>query len=89
MDTRRIACHYARTWLILDTLATVPFDLLTQALVSRGRTSEHTSAWIARLQLVRLVRVGRVPRILGRLEMRAGLQTTQSSAIGFVLMSAL
>jgi hypothetical protein len=121
MAPRQIACHYARTWLVLDSLATVPpstvhtappvppqpnlprvptdgmgtpctaqvpFDLLARALGSRG-TAAEAPTWIGRMQLVRLARVGRLPRILGRLEMRAGLQTTQSSATQFGLTSAL
>jgi len=83
MSPKAIFCNYARTWLVLDALATLPFDLMSLSFAG----VDSASIVFQVLRLLRLLRVSRLPRILSRLELRSGLKTTQSTAIHFGLTS--
>lgn len=80
IDPRKVALRYARTWLLVDVLGTIPWDLLLPAryaLASSAATpADGGVAPVANvlyvLQLPRLLRLLRLPRLLQ--QMRTGVR---------------
>jgi len=69
-DHRKIACHYLRGWCIIDSLGTIPFDLITVCVPNdSGGTKNLNLLRITRLfRLVKLVRLFRVSRVVHRIQ---------------------
>eukprot|EP00753_Platysulcus_tardus_P010635 PLAT292.1.p1 GENE.PLAT292.1~~PLAT292.1.p1 ORF type:complete len:1000 (+),score=400.29 PLAT292.1:39-3002(+) len=70
-DRKRIALNYARTWLILDIVATFPVYLLTGSQANRlGRLARlpRVLRLFRMLRLIKLVRVIRLQQYFARLE---------------------
>jgi len=83
LDPRSIASHYTRTWMPLDVLASVPFDLIFPD-AGGGDAGDPNSAAYGRgakfvrvmklVRLVKLFRMLRLNRILHRLERKLSIK---------------
>ena len=93
---REMACHYLRTWLVLDLVASFPFDWMgglisfTPEVVSSSNSDSSLVAGLPGmlrlfklLKLLRLLRVARVLQLLGRLEQNI-LEHTNSQSLRLV-----
>lgn len=66
-DRRAIACHYLRTWFVVDLISMIPFDLITP-----GKSLGALRA-VRLLRLLKLLRLLRGIRIVRRVQTEVGL----------------
>ena len=78
LEPRRVAWHYTTTWMPLDVIASVPFDLIFVADDEGSSGGAYRGAKFVRvaklLRLVKLFRMLRLNRILHRLERRLSIK---------------
>ena len=65
-----IIAHYARTWLLIDVIATVPFDIITESADAYGM--EVLQA-VRVVRLLKLLRVARAARVFARWQTKMSL----------------
>ena len=75
-----IFCHYARGWLLVDLISTVPSLVEAMLIFTPQYQSGETSAWeiapiLRMLRLLKLLRVVRASRLFGRWESRIASRT--------------
>ena len=65
-----IIAHYARTWLFIDVIATIPFDIITESADVYG--TEVLQA-VRIVRLLKLLRVARAARVFSRWQTKIAL----------------
>ena len=81
LDGGRIARNYLKLWFWIDLFATIPYDLLFQ-LASHGQSSaQGTVTALAVLKTPRLLRLGRLLRLLDRMKGAAYIKVCSSSRL--------
>ena len=85
-----IFCHYARGWLLVDLISTVPSLVEAMLIFTPQYQSGETSAWeiapiLRMLRLLKLLRVVRASRLFGRWESRIAVSYSQQSLIRFAM----
>ena len=78
LEPRRVAWHYTTTWMPLDVIASVPFDLIFASDEEGSSGGAYRGAKFVRVaklvRLVKLFRMLRLNRILHRLERRLSIK---------------
>lgn len=63
MDPKKVAIHYVKTWLLIDLIASIPFDRMAE--MTSGEMDTGTILYLKLFKLPKFLRIGRV---LKRLE---------------------
>ena len=77
MDKTRIMWNYIRGWLVVDLLASIPLSFIELALPK----NQELDSTLQFFKLLRMLRLARLTRILGRMELRSFAGAVANTAL--------